>query len=481
MPPATFKMAFARSDLRRALAMPPGADGARKLFVLLSLIGAANLGCEPLTAQLLQFSENTDAGAAGNLGADAGMDAGSDSGGVPTADAGPDAGIDAGPDAGVDAGPDSGIAAAAICIIDGQTFPSRALNPADRTQCCNPSASPTAWQQTLVAGNSYPLSGGSDLSTADFDGDGRPDLAICTFGAVEILLGTADGGLGQPISAPLNNIFCGTSVGYLNGDGLPDVVVAAGTVAVFLSTGHGNLASEVDYLPQGQIQRVAVGDFDNDGWPDVAATDCGGAVTILFNLGTGDGTLGRAKTYVSNYGVGVGCQLRVGDFNGDGWLDFATTDLTSTVAIALNQKDGTFGTPVLNTTIPYPWALWTGPLVGGQVDDLAVGTGGVTNTYAVGGDLEGLSSSAGYASGVNAGVMAIADFDGDGHMDILAGGQTSLVVFYNQGMGTFWPAATTTVSFSIQSMVTGDFNGDGATDVAVIGDDSVYLFLNACP
>ena len=83
--------------------------------------------------------------------------------------------------------------------------------------------------------------GALGLATADFNADGRPDLAVTsnTAGTVTVLLRQAGGGFaadGAPLAAPGAN---GVAAGDFNGDGKPDLAASndqANTLTVFLNT-----------------------------------------------------------------------------------------------------------------------------------------------------------------------------------------------------------------------------------------------------
>jgi hypothetical protein len=180
-------------------------------------------------------------------------------------------------------------------------------------------------------------------------------------------------------------------------------------------------------------------------------------------------------------------QLRVGDFNGDGLLDFAANAFTGTLAICLNAGDGGFHPPLANTAIPQPVATWPGKLGAGAVDDLVVSSydKSLNRTWVVGEDLGGLYTASSYDSGVNIANVFIADMNGDGHQDIITTGERLIVILYNAGDGTFLPPARRLLPRDTQGMIAGDFTHRDAGDVVTFyghgGDGSLQLWTNGCP
>lgn len=140
----------------------------------------------------------------------------------------------------------------------------------------------------------------NSIAIGDFNGDGRPDLAVSNLNSddVTLLRGRGDGtfiSLGAVIvgSSP-------TSVKFedFNGDGMLDLAVArngppprsSGFVAVLLGNGNGSFQPAVSYATGGSnASSLAVGDFNGDGVVDLAVTQAGSNnVSVL--LGLGDGT-----------------------------------------------------------------------------------------------------------------------------------------------------------------------------------------------
>src|SRR5690242_15718737 len=174
--------------------------------------------------------------------------------------------------------------------------------------------------------------------------------------------------------------------------------------------------------------------------------------------------------------------VAVGDFNGDGKLDYITANNgnnTTTLGIALGNGDGTFKTP---STIAIPCgALYvaTGDFNGDGKTDLAVasadcspGTNGVEMFL---GNGDGTFTAKGTLTSPlsNPFSVGVADFNGDGKPDLAVvdrGSSTDAVFFYSgNGDGTFQAPISVSLGGLAASnqIVVADFNKDGHPDVAV--------------
>jgi hypothetical protein len=222
------------------------------------------------------------------------------------------------------------------------------------------------------------------MGAADFNGDGKLDLAIVgdyvSFGGIGILLGNGDGTFSSgPILAPTQD-FGLVSIGDFNGDGIPDLVVTHyfdfGTPpTVFLGKGDGTFTNgkptsfTLDYFPT----SIVVGDFNGDGIADLAFSDLNG---VEIALGNGDGTFN--ETPASPIIVPDELySLRIGDFNHDGKLDLAGLDnYAGRIVLLQGAGDGTFvvtaTTPGVSTSSIGPYQIAAADFNGDGVPDLAM-------------------------------------------------------------------------------------------------------------
>ena len=174
--------------------------------------------------------------------------------------------------------------------------------------------------------------------------------------------------------------------------------------------------------------------------------------------------------------------LATADFNGDGHADLAVADATTEqVHVFFGTGTGTFTPgPVLALSAP-PTAILSGDFNGDGRPDLAVaaapGSANAGTTVTVflanAGGTFGLGLSTTVETGVGTAepiAIAAADFNADGHLDLVATEYTdnAVSVLLGTGSGTFAAPTVYRNAGSLPSAVAiGDFNGDGRADVAV--------------
>jgi hypothetical protein len=333
--------------------------------------------------------------------------------------------------------------------------------------------------------------GASGMTTGDFNGDGKLDLAIPNGfqGTVSILLGRGNGTFQDRRSFATGLGPKSVATADFSGDGNLDLAVAdhgSNTVSILLGKGNGNFEAHVDYATGSGPQAVVAGDFNHDGKPDLAvANNTGNTVSIL--LGNGDGTL---QTHV-DYPTGIApVSLTAGDFSGDGKLDLAVANSGSnTVSVLLGNGDGTFHTRVDFATGNLPLSVTTGDFNGDGKLDLAVAN---NNSKFVPGTVSILLGNGDGTfqphvdSRTGQGPVSVAagDFNGDGKLDLaVTRGKTSSTVsiLFGNGDGSFSSPVAYSTGPNPVSAIVGDFNGDGKLDVATanLGSNTVSILLGS--
>ncbi len=353
----------------------------------------------------------------------------------------------------------------------------------------------------------YDYNGNQDainVVTADFNGDGFPDIAqsvnsSANNGKIGINLGSSHGVLGTTSYATASctsNIVLWVATGDVNGDGKADLVAAlqgssnagcqTNAVAVLLGLGTGKF-KKAAYYPTGsttQEQTVYLVDVNGDGKLDIVTGNADGSISVLLNKGNGTysaGTLNTSLTSIFQYGV----SLTFADFNGDGKMDIAVTaaaNPTSAVYVLPGNGNGTFGSPIA-TGLPYsPSRLVAADFnKDGKADLLVAGQfsgGGCTSGYALTYAFLRGNGNGTFTAGPTEcwspgapGNPVVADLNGDGKLDVVIpyyGGAGGPAVLQGNGDGTFIGSQVLYTGRNTTSAAVADFNGDGMPDVALV-------------
>ncbi len=332
--------------------------------------------------------------------------------------------------------------------------------------------------------SAYDISaGGSSQAVVsdDLNSDGKSDLVFGDTQGVSVALARNQSfAPTKSYSLAIGDIIA-VSTGDLNGDGHPDIVGLAYNCAgnskfgVLLGKGDGTFSRSATYTVGVCPNAIAVADFNRDGHLDVVVSNGGngtyGSVSLL--LGNGDGTLQPATTI--SVGKNNPAYFAVGDFNGDGNLDLALINQgqTATVDLLLGNGDGTFRPLTGAETIGNGLARFcaAADLNHDGKLDLAVVTESQVIILLGNGDGT-FQSPIGYNVSIYGIAVAIADFDGDGNLDLAVDsspGSTSGIFSFlsGNGDGTFNTPQIIHVGVDPLSIATGDFNGDGKPDVAI--------------
>lgn len=324
----------------------------------------------------------------------------------------------------------------------------------------------------------------TSVVAGDLDGDNVPDLVVAGAQGT-VMFNKGDG------TFPVNDTFSfqnitgsptplGVALADINGDGRLDLAIAGqeGTVSVALNGGGKNaFGVPLIYSIGSYATAVAFGDLNADGKADLAVVE--NNVSVL--LGTGQGTFAVAPSYaVSASPAG----LAVGDLNGDAKLDLAVADGDGHVSVLMNTGRGAFAAAVNYDGAAYPTSIVSADLNGDGRLDLAV-TNDMTADVSVflnrGGGLFAPQVKSPASLGANA--MAAADFDGDGRLDLAVtsstGGATAgaprtatLSILLNRGGGVFAAPVNYSVGEETYAIAVGDLNGDGKIDVVVNANPS---------
>ena len=341
---------------------------------------------------------------------------------------------------------------------------------------------------TTIATGFQNLSG---LAVADFNGDGKPDIAVTdSYGKnVVIYLNKGDGTFASPVSTPLT---IDDSVGLLlvgdfNEDGRPDLVAAtiSGDQVLLPLMSKGDGTFNVGQALAGSFGGLsgAVVDQNHDKHLDLLI---GGNGPLYSYLGDGHGNFTlQAAPPAGGYGAFLG--VAASDFNQDGNIDLATSPVnllygSAGLLIDRGNGDGTFtsSSTLHPDGVINPEVIVTADFNRDGKPDLLIGEPNVA-LIAFGNGDGTFTSETGFSTPTPtidpfnsdaSPIVATADMNADGIPDVVIADNPSstIDVFLSDGTGFFPQAApdfTTPTAFGSGAIALADLNQDGLQDIVV--------------
>ncbi len=308
------------------------------------------------------------------------------------------------------------------------------------------------------------------ILAADLDNDGDPDLVLVGDAANPMRILENDEGIFSDISISSGLVGAPRNVSPhaadVDGDGLLDIYLTAGATFTehwpnLLYHNEGNLLF-VDVAADAGVDTelgacaATFANFDDDDAIDLLVGNCSdlGGPDLPFELykNRGDGTFEDVYEQSGAWALGHWMGFAVADFNGDGWLDFFSTNSGNVReqphALYVNQQDGSF---------------------------------------------ENVASAAGVADWEFGWGTVAADFDNDGDEDLYYVGKSQVgehcaspgLLFDNRGDGSFAPPTIPLDLTEVYTsgLVAGDFDADGFVDLVVAAsaappyDDGLAVML----
>ena len=342
------------------------------------------------------------------------------------------------------------------------------------------------------------------VAMGDFNDDGTLDVALIHpadtnygeyLGSAVVMLNDGDGTFSQAAMHLLGIRMADVASADFNQDGRADLAIThyhnvssveprnGNVVNVVLTYPDGSLASGEPYLAGNGPYAISVGNVDSDSALDLVVANVGdmsepgSSISVFHNTGDGDfyapvdfetGSLPQA--------------VKLADMNGDTWLD-AVVASTSLVSVLPNDHNGSFGARLDSPGILSPRDLVTGDFNGDLKPDVAVVSWNAdTLTVLLNSGTGLLTTNATYPTGRTPYAVVTADFNRDGRLDLAVNNSeynTSTVsVFINTGNGNFLSKVDYNTGRSPTSLVATDLNQDGLVDLATANlDDNTVSVL----
>ena len=303
-------------------------------------------------------------------------------------------------------------------------------------------SAPTAQTVNTVASNSLTPAASSPLvlggsksgylvAAADFNGDGKMDIAAVDGGSnnVTIYLGNGGGGFTPSVGGPFQTGSSPVAILAvdLNADGNVDLAIAnqgVNTLTVLLGNGAGTFAAAPGSPFAAGLNPTAlvVGNISGQGTPVVEIVGLNSTQVTRLK----QDQFGNFFTDFEPLPSGSRSGVAVGDFNGDGSLDLAVSDTAGTVGILLKGNTGYNPLVSIPSTVPHPQ--------------------GIVSAY----------------------------LNNDTNADLVTWDSTGIEVLLGNGSGGFTEAAGSPfvpgpgAITGISSVSVGDFSGDGIPDLFVV-------------
>ena len=353
-----------------------------------------------------------------------------------------------------------------------------------------------------------------------------------TLGTVSLGTSNTTGSFGKSLTITSQYNPDGLASADLNGDGIPDLVVALANpyasmvncgsnfcpqpqnIQVLLGKGDGTFQAPSYYAAGFDPNHVTIADLNGDGYPDIVVTNydpvftgtpnANGAYptptntyTIRVYLNKGAAAPGTFYPVVY-YPVGKQPWTVVaGKFTASGFVDLVVDNSgDNTLQLFPGNGTGTFNTAstIVATGVSFEnnHSLATADLNGDGILDL-VGVNFTTGYVQVllgngsGGKGNGtFASPLDYAAGtgtltsINPVGVAVADVNGDGKLDVVTSnrGTGTVGVLLGNGDGTFKPATTYPIGDGGGSFANGitvaDLNADGKADIVIADNGTTY-------
>ena len=365
------------------------------------------------------------------------------------------------------------------------------------------------------------------IVVSDFDGDGKPDVAVGFTGplhkkrgGITVLLNRTEGSnapirFADPILINFDHAVDFVASSDLNGDGRHDLFAAwcagreepCGAVSLLnTKTSEGGIAfrRQVVPLPVQRASNWVLQDVDRDGKPDLlflslhqgVAFPTQAPAEIVVAHGLGDGRFSPPRTFCAPTSDSLGFALA--DFNGDGLLDLAILDGAFEIPrinILLGRKDYGFNAAesLISSFIPTAMIPFsdhgrpTGFIVTNTAQSGPASSGNNAAAIFAADSLNPRYSPISTISHFPEGAITVGDLKADGHKEMVLVTGSEVQVYQVEGKARSRPIQAVKLQqakggflATPQRAILEDLNGDGKPDLIVGNgyDSNLQIYMN---
>lgn len=317
---------------------------------------------------------------------------------------------------------------------------------------------------TYTPAGEIPVAHPVSVFVEDLDGDGHNDLLVCTTptsggSTPEIRAYLGDGNGGFSFLAAVASGNGPAIVADFDRDGKTDIARTFGSlslpndpgfVRVHRGLGGGFFSAGVDHTVAPAPSGLTTGDFNGDGIPDIAVAAVWGDWSTLTGdvsvlLGNGDATF---QPFLSFGSAGGASFIATGEFTGDGIPDLAVSyddyinrsPIPGAAQIFVGDGQGHFAPGISLATTSRGFGIIAADLDSDGNDDIALATQPPYTTFAGPAVLVARGKGDGtfqpeelFYQHQDSPFLTSADVNRDGRPDLVVGGQTLVEVLPNQG------------------------------------------------
>jgi FG-GAP-like repeat len=337
------------------------------------------------------------------------------------------------------------------------------------------------------------------LAAADLRGNGKLDLVVseADSNSIGVFLGRGDGTFSEGAIA-ISGSPRYVVVDDFNNDGKKDMAIGVDDLTLSIPNyitvlpGNGAGGFGTPLLTTGASPRIfflSSADLNGDGIPDLLVSSFVDPVASQVWINQGNGTFSAGQVLEQIVGASQPLTSVLFDADGDGKIDAIVGTGYGVLNLFRGNRDGTFSTTPISFGVgDLPFGLAVVDVDGDGNQDLIasgfLGTGFLTGSPAgnllsvLRGDGKGNFGPAKvYRGDVSAFSLALGDFNGDGHIDVVTANQDSdsAVVFLNDATGGFGDPQGEWIGYAygsanapITDLISVDVNGDGFKDLALL-------------